>query len=58
MLFNPIVLGGPRTKEQNQKWLPHPCLLKGPKEGKNAMEPLHSPGSLTKGTTSKVATSA
>ena len=31
--------------EQNQKWLPHPCLLGGPQEGKNATSPLHSPGS-------------
>ena len=25
---------------QNQKWLPHPCLLGGPQEGGNAMSPL------------------
>ena len=35
--------------EQHQKWLPHPCLLGGPKEGGNAMSPLHSRGSPTKG---------
>ena len=35
--------------EGNQKWLPHPCLLGGPKEGGNAMSPLHSRGSPTKG---------
>ena len=27
--------------EQNQKWLPHPCLLGCPKEGRNATSPLH-----------------
>ena len=25
----------PNKGEQNQKWLPHPCLLGGPKEGNN-----------------------
>ena len=35
--------------EQNEKWLPHPCLLGGPKEGRNAMSPLHSRASQTKG---------
>ena len=40
---------------QNRKWLPHPCLLRGPKEGRNATSPLHSRGSLAKGTKSKVA---
>ena len=35
--------------EQNQKWLPHTCLLGGPKEGGNATSPLHSRGSPTKG---------
>ena len=29
----------PNKGEQNQKWLPHPCLLGGPKEGGNAMSP-------------------
>ena len=37
----------PNIGEQNQKWLPHPCLLWGPKEGANAMSPLHSQGSPT-----------
>ena len=35
----------PNKGEQNQKWLPQPCLLGGPKEGGNAMSPLHSWGS-------------
>ena len=33
--------------EQNENCLPHPCLLAGPKEGGNAMSPLHSQGSPT-----------
>jgi hypothetical protein len=33
--------------EQNQKWLPHPCLLGGSKEGTNATSPLHSRRSPT-----------
>ena len=37
------------NSRQNQKWLPHPYLLGGPKEGKNAMSPLHSQGSPNKG---------
>ena len=37
----------PNKGEQNQKWLPHPCLLGGPKEGGNARSPLHSRGSPT-----------
>ena len=36
--------------EQNQHWLPPPCFLGGQKDGGNAMSPLHSWGSLTKGT--------
>ena len=35
------------TRGENQKWLPHPCLLGGPKEGGNATSPLHSRGSAT-----------
>ena len=33
LLRNPYVLGGPETRRQNQNWLPHPCLLGGPKRG-------------------------
>ena len=36
VLRNPYVLGGPQTRGQNQKWLPHPCLVGGPKEGGSA----------------------
>ena len=30
VLDNPCGLGGPHQKRQNQKWLPHPCLLMNP----------------------------
>ena len=33
--------------EQNKKWLSHPCLLGGQKEGGNALPPLPSRGSPT-----------
>ena len=36
---------------------PQHCLLRGPKEGKNTMEHLHSRGSPAKGTKSELATS-
>ena len=36
MLRNACILGGPQQKGQTQKWLPHPCLLRGQKEGGNA----------------------
>ena len=29
VLRSPCVLGGPHKRGQNQKWLPHPCLLRG-----------------------------
>ena len=35
----------PNKGKQNQKWLPHPCLLGGPKEGGNATSPLQPRGS-------------
>ena len=41
--------GPPNKGVQSEKWLPHPCLLGGPKEGKNAMSPLHSWGSPNEG---------
>ena len=37
----------PNIGEQNQRWLPQPCILVGTKEGGNAMSPLHSWGSPT-----------
>ena len=51
MLCHPCILKFPKAKhgEQNQKWTPHLCLLKGSKEGGNATSPLHSRGSPTKG---------
>ena len=33
LIRNLYVLGGPQTRRQNQNWLPHPCLLGGPKKG-------------------------
>ena len=52
MLLNPCILGVPHRQpqgaksemvpnktEQNQKWLPHPCLLGGRKQGGNATSP-------------------
>ena len=45
----PAFSGVPNIGEQNQKWLPHPYLLGGPKEGGSAMSPLRSRGSPTKG---------
>ena len=47
------LLGVPNKGEQSQEWLPHPCLLGGPKEGRNAMSPLHSRGSPTPSTGSE-----
>ena len=62
MLRHPCILGDPQRQargakselvpnkgEQNQKWLPQPCLLGGPKEGGNATSPLHSRESPTQG---------
>ena len=48
------LLGVPNEKEQNEMWQPHFCLLGGPKEGRNAMETLHSRGSPTPSTGSKI----
>ena len=44
----PAFSGIPKKEEQDQNWLSHPCLLEGPKEGENAISPLHSRGSPTK----------
>ena len=33
-----------QSGEQNQKWLPHPCLLDGPEEGGHASSLLHPRG--------------
>ena len=49
MLPHPCFLGYPQRKAcQNQKRPPHPCLLRGSKEGRNATSPLHSRGSPNK----------
>ena len=45
----PTFSGVPNKGEQNQNWLPQPCLLAGPKVGGSARSPLHSQGSPTKG---------
>ena len=37
----------PNRRRENQKWLPHPCLLRGPNEGGIATQPLHSRRSRT-----------
>ena len=59
MLTSPLhSRGSPNKWGQNQKWLPHPCLLGGPKEGGNAVSPPHSRGSPTKGTKSDLKTYA
>ena len=57
MLLNRCVIGGPHQREQNQKWLPQPCLLGDLHECGSATEPLRSQGTPSKGTKSKVATS-
>ena len=41
--------GSPMKGEQNQNWMPNPCLLGGPQVGGNATSPLHSRGSPKKG---------
>ena len=48
VLRNPCILGCTKQRGQRQKWLPHHCLLKGPKEGGSATPSLHSRGSPTK----------
>ena len=40
--------GSPMKGEQNQNWMPNPCLLGGPQVGGNATSPLHSRGSPKK----------
>ena len=49
VLCHPWILGDPQIKGGGNEWLPHPCLLEGPKEGPNAMSTLHSWGSQNKG---------
>ena len=43
-----------KRRERNQKWLPRPYFLGGPKEGGNATSPLHCRGSPTPSTGSKI----
>ena len=50
MLRHPCILWDPQNNGgQNQKWLPHTCLLGGPQVGGHATSPLHSRGSQNKG---------
>ena len=44
VLRNPCILRGPQrqAREENQNWLLHPYLLRGPEEGGSATYPLHS----------------
>ena len=39
LLRNPCILGDPQcqARGENQKWLPHPCLLEAPNKGGIAM---------------------
>ena len=52
--ITPAFLGIPNIGDKNKKWLPHPCLLGGPKEGQNATSPVHSLGSPTPSVASKI----
>ena len=47
MLHHPYSLGGLQcqARGENQKWLPHPCLLGDPEEGGGGTSSLHSRGS-------------
>ena len=56
LLRNPCILGNPQRQAwaENQKWLPHPCILGGPKESGIATEPLHSRGSQTPSSGTKI----
>ena len=45
----PYILEGAQQRGQNQKWLPYPCLARGPQKGTIAMQRLHSRGSPTRG---------
>ena len=50
----PAFSGIPNIVERNLKWLPHPCLLGGPKESRSATSPLHYQGSPTASAGSKI----
>ena len=45
----PAFSGSPNKGGKNHIWLPHPCLVRGPKEGGSATKTLHSRGPQTKG---------
>ena len=46
--ITPTFSGIPKKRQRNQKWVPHPCRLGGPKQGGKATTHLHSRGSPTK----------
>ena len=56
MLRHPYILGGPQRQARGAKSElgPHPCLLKGTKEGGNATSTLHCPGSPMQSVESKI----
>ena len=39
MLLHPYILGYPEQGKQNQKWLPHPCLLGAEKKAEMLRRP-------------------
>ena len=47
------ILGGPRKRGRNQKWLHHPCLLKGPKVGGTTPATLGGGGGQRRGQNQK-----
>ena len=57
LLRNPCILGVPNKGGQNQKWLPYPCLLEGPKKERNWYATPTSLGIPNTGDKSDVATS-
>ena len=55
MLRHPCILRDPQQREQNQKWLPHPCLLGAQKRAEVLHHPCVLGDPLQKGTETKVA---
>ena len=49
LLCHPCLLGASQhqTRRENEKWLPHPSPLGGPRLGEIVVSPLHSSGSPT-----------
>ena len=57
VLRHPCILGPPHTRGKYQNWPPQSCLLVCPQVGGRGTYPMHSWGSLNKGTKSEVAIS-